>query len=353
MTLALMPSRAEMVRAYQARDAQFDGLFFIAVKTTGIFCRPTCPARSPRPENVEFFASAVAAQGAGYRACLRCRPLEPRGAVPPWAKPLLAALEAEPEQRLDDADLRARGIEPARARRWFKAHYGMTFQAYQRARRLSRAQARLGGGGDIADTAFDSGFESLSGFREAFRRQFGAAPGAARGREVITVTRVLTPLGPMIAGATQTGICLFEFAEPGRLWREVERLRVLSGCPVVPGETPLLQTFAAEMEAYFAGRLQDFSVPVALFGSEFQRTVWTGLRAIPFGTTRSYAELAAAIGRPGAQRAVGLANGQNRIAILVPCHRVIGADGSLTGYGGGLWRKRHLLALEQGPLTGP
>jgi len=342
-----LPPADEMYRALSARDAGYDGVFFTAVRTTGIFCRPTCPAKKPRPENVEFFGTARDALLAGYRACRRCRPLEPAGAAPSWLRPLLDAVEADPSRRLRDADLRALELDPVRVRRWFLAEHGMTFHAYLRARRLGLALGRLRHGEDPTGIAFEHGYESLSGFRDAFRRIFGETPGRAERTETVTINRLLTPLGPMLAGVTDEGVCLLEFAERRMLETQLRRLSQRLGARFVPGTHEMLDRLSEELRAYFAGTLRTFSVPLVVPGTEFQRAVWDGLRAIPYGETRSYEQQARAIGRPRAVRAVGRANGDNRIAVVIPCHRVVGADGRLTGYGGGLWRKRALLEHER------
>jgi AraC family transcriptional regulator of adaptative response/methylated-DNA-[protein]-cysteine methyltransferase len=195
--------------------------------------------------------------------------------------------------------------------------------------------------------AYDSGYESLSGFRDAFQRVFGDAPGRTRDAQAVLVTRLLTPLGPMIAGATDDGVCLLEFAERRMLETQLRRLSRHLGTSFVPGSNRVLAQLDRELAAYFKGELREFTMSLVAPGSEFQRKVWGGLRAIPYGETRSYLEQARAIGRPDAVRAVARANGDNRIAVVIPCHRVVGSDGKLTGYGGGLWRKRALLDLER------
>jgi AraC family transcriptional regulator, regulatory protein of adaptative response / methylated-DNA-[protein]-cysteine methyltransferase len=336
-----------MYQAIQRRDAGFDGIFFTGVTSTGIFCRPTCPARTPSPENVEFYPTARDALYAGFRPCLRCRPLEPAGQAPDWLRPLMEQIEAAPERRWTDEDLRQRGVEPERVRRWFKGHYGMTFHAYQRGVRLGRAFAQLREGAPITQTAFESGYESLSGFNDAFRQIVGEVPTASRGMDVLHMTRVLTPLGPMVAGATDDGLSLLEFSDRRMLELQLRRVSRLFGLPMVPGRNAVLDRIEDELSRYFAGSLRDFTVPLVVPGSEFQQSVWDQLQTIPYGETRSYGEQAAAIGRPTAVRAVARANGDNRIAIVIPCHRVVGSDGKLTGYGGGLWRKQFLLDLEQ------
>ena len=345
--LAMLPSSDEMYAAVTRRDATFDGIFFTAVTSTGIFCRPSCSAKTPRRENVEFFANARDALFAGYRPCLRCRPLEPAGAAPAWLRPLLDEVAQAPTAPWKDDDLRARGFEPARVRRWFKRQYGMTFQAYRRGLRLGRALGHLKNGAPVTSAAFESGYDSLSGFSDALQQLAGRSPAASRDASPIMVTRLLTPLGPMIAGATDDGLCLLEFSDRRMLEAQLRRVGKLLPGPFTPGHNAMLDRIERELAQYFAGELRDFTVPLVVLGSEFQQRVWKGLRQIPYGQTRSYGQQAAAIGRPEAVRAVARANGDNRIAIVIPCHRVIGADGKLTGYGGGLWRKRWLLRLEQ------
>jgi len=347
-----LPSDNEMYRALCARDETYEGVFVVAVRTTGIFCRPTCAARKPRRANVEFYRAAREALLAGYRPCKRCRPLEPNGRPPEWLRPLLAEVEADPARRWRDTDLRSLGLDPARVRRWFQAHHGMTFHAYQRTRRLGAALGQIREGENLARTAYEHGYESLSGFREAFSRLFGAPPGSARAARLMTISRVFTPLGPMVAGAVDEGICLLEFADRRMLETQLETVRRRLRVEVVPGGHSHLERLAGEVREYFAGERERFQVPLVLPGTDFQRACWEWLRRVPYGTTATYTEQAVALGRPGAQRAVGRANGANRIAIIVPCHRVIRGDGDLAGYGGGLWRKRFLIHHERraGPI---
>jgi AraC family transcriptional regulator of adaptative response/methylated-DNA-[protein]-cysteine methyltransferase len=349
-----LPGEDEMYRAVSGCDSSYDGIFVVAVKTTGIFCRPSCSARTPMRKNVEFFPSADFALSAGYRPCKRCRPLEPAGNAPGWLRPLLDAVEEDPAIRLTDADLRSMKYDPVRVRRWFKRHHGMTFQAYLRARRLGMAIGRIRHGENQALTAFGHGYESLSGFREAFSRIFNITPGRSSGAVNMYINRILTPLGPMVVGATDEGLCLLEFADRRMLETQLRTLRRRINCTVTPGRNEHLDRIDEELKGYFNGTLERFSVDLVVPGTEFQERVWTGLCRIPYGMTLSYEELAREIDCPGAVRAVGRANGDNRIAIVIPCHRVIGADGQLTGYGGGLWRKRYLLELEKahGPADG-
>jgi AraC family transcriptional regulator, regulatory protein of adaptative response / methylated-DNA-[protein]-cysteine methyltransferase len=273
--------------------------------------------------------------------------LAPNGETPVGLRRLLEEIETDPSLRLRDADLRARGIEPATARRWFKRHHGMTFHAYQRARRMANALGALARGSKVTAAAFDSGFESLSGFQEALRRITGRSAAASRDAELLHLSRLLTPLGPMLIGATDAAVALLEFTDRRMLATQLERLARRRRCIFVPGSTAAGQQLEAELEAYFAGTLRDFSTPLAPAGTEFQQRAWQGLQSIPYGETRSYAEQARLLGAPTAVRAVARANGDNPVAIVVPCHRVIGANGKLTGYGGGLWRKQWLLHHER------
>ncbi|MBW3535791.1 MAG: methylated-DNA--[protein]-cysteine S-methyltransferase [Gemmatimonadetes bacterium] len=341
-----------MLEAFLERDASFDGVFLTAVRTTGIFCRPTCPARKPRPENVEFFPDARHALLAGYRPCRRCRPLRPTGTPPAWLRPLLDAVEEDPSRRWNDADLRGRGLSPERVRRWFSQHHGMTFHAYSRARRLGEALGSIRGGEDVTRAAFASGYDSLSAFNQAFKEVVGATPTEARHATRITVTRIPTPLGPMVAAATDEALCLLEFADRRMLETQLRRLGERLNAVFVPGSGPILARAAEQVRVYFEGARREFDVPLALPGTAFQETVWEALRRVPYGETVSYGELARRLGRPSAVRAVARANGDNRVALMVPCHRVVGSDGALTGYGGGLWRKRAMLALERGERSG-
>jgi AraC family transcriptional regulator of adaptative response/methylated-DNA-[protein]-cysteine methyltransferase len=340
-----LPPITEMERAYLERDAFYNGLYFLGVRTTGIFCRPTCPARKPLPRNVEFFSSAQAALTAGYRPCKRCRPLA-LDDQPPWAVELLAEVERDPTSRITDGDLRARGIDPATVRRYFLRHYGMTFQAFTRARRLSGALNHIRESKSLDSAVLESGYDSHSGFHDAFVRTFGDTPGHQRGGDCVFLSWLRSPLGPLVAGATAEGVCLLEFTDRRMLEAQFAAVRKVFDAPAVPGTNDHLERLQVELADYFAGSLRAFSVPLVCPGTAFQRRVWEQLLAIPYGQTRSYEQLAVAVGHPKAVRAVGRANGLNRIAILIPCHRVVNKNGELGGYGGGLRRKQFLLDLE-------
>lgn len=335
-----------MYRAVATRDPTFEGAFFIAVKTTGVFCKPGCPARTPRRENLEFFPTAGQAIRAGYRACRRCRPLDPPGAAPPWLAPVLALIEREPARRLGAADLRALRLDPARVTRYFKSTYGMTFQAFHRARRIGVAVRELRAGALVSSAALSAGFESAAGLRDAFSSILGAPPSAASTLPLHSAALIETPIGPMLTIASERGVILLEWIDRRALAGELERLRARGLGAIVPQESRVITMLRHDLTEYFAGRLRRFATPIDASGTPFQHSVWNVLGAIPFGEVRSYAEVARSIGRPTAVRAVARANGDNQLALLIPCHRVVGSDGSLTGYGGGLWRKEWLLAHE-------
>jgi AraC family transcriptional regulator, regulatory protein of adaptative response / methylated-DNA-[protein]-cysteine methyltransferase len=344
---ATLPPRREMERATRARDASYDGIFFLAVKTTGIFCRPSCPARKPRPENVVYYATPKEALFSGFRPCKRCRPLDTDGRPPGWVAGLLTEIERDPSTRLNDLELRRRGLAPSRVRRFFQREYGMTFHAYRRARRLGGALDLIRRGERPENAGWDTGYESASGFRDAFVRTFGAAPSAARDADCVRIAWVESPVGPLLVGGTEKGLALVEFTDRRALESQLATLRRRLGRVLVPGTNGHVERAQGELAEYFGGRRREFDLPLDVPGTPFELAVWAELRKVPYGETRSYEDLAVALGRPGGSRAVGQANGRNRIAIVIPCHRVVNKGGALGGYGGGLWRKRFLLDLEQ------
>ncbi len=340
-------SKERMYQAIIEKDSQFEGIFFTAVKTTGIFCRPTCTARKPKMDNVEFVFSTKEAFQRGYRPCKVCRPLEHSHQAPETIRMLLDELTGDPALRFKDVDLLARGLEPNAVRRWFLKNHQMTFHAYQRMYRINSAFKHIQQGQPVTTAAFDSGFDSLSGFGDSFKRIFGFSPARGKLQRVIDLTRLETPLGTMFACATKEGLCLLEFTDRKMLETEFRFLSKSLNAIIVQGRNEHLALLEKELREYFAGARKTFSVPMLTVGSAFQNKVWQALQAVPYGETRSYQQQAAIITSPNAIRAVANANGMNKISILVPCHRVIGADGSLTGYGGGIWRKQWLLDMEK------
>lgn len=335
-----------MYDALVRKDSQFEGVFFAAVKTTGIFCRPTCTARKPKFENVEFYNSSKEAIQHGYRPCKVCSPLEQQDEAPAFIKQLLGLIQEQPDKKIRDYELRQMGIEPVQVRRWFKKHHNLTFQAFQRMQRINHAFGMIRYGEKVTSAAFENGYDSLSGFNYSFKKTTGFAPADSKTGNVITITRLTTPLGPMLAGTTDKGICLLEFTDRKMLETELKQLQQLLAAPLLPGQHRHFDQLNKELQEYFEGKRKTFTVPLDAPGTTFQQAVWQELTTIAFGTTRSYKQQAEHLHKPAAIRAVANANGLNRISILIPCHRVIGSDGSLTGYGGGIWRKQWLLDHE-------
>lgn len=346
-TLELLPTTETMYHALVKRDPSFEGIFYVGVRTTGIFCRPTCSAKKPAPQNVDFFATPSEALHGGYRPCLRCNPMDPGKRPPKLIERLRTEVERAPGGRLTDKELAAMSIDPSTARRQFKRHYGMTFQAYHRARRMGLALREVQRGRRVDQARNGSGFESESGFRDAFARIFGETPTTAKTRSCLLAERIETPLGAMLAIGDDEGLRLLEFVDRRAMEHELSILRKRLRTNVVPGEHGHLDTLRSQLADYFSGKNLEFNIPIAPVGSNFQLRAWQILRSIPVGETRSYSWMAERLGDTNARRAVGRANGENMICIVIPCHRVIRADGTLCGYGGGLWRKKWLLDHEQ------
>ncbi|GAA0542686.1 bifunctional transcriptional activator/DNA repair enzyme AdaA [Chitinophaga japonensis] len=336
-----------MYQAILNKDTSFEGVFFTAVKTTGIFCRPSCRARKPKKENVEFFSTVREAITKGYRPCRVCNPMENLHETPPQIKQLMDDLNNDPSLKIRDRDLRQRKLEPNGVRRWFLKHYGLTFHAYQRMLRINTAFKRIQEGQTVTDAAFNMGYDSLSGFGDSFRTVFGFSPSDSKTKRIIDLRRLETSLGTMYACAVQEGICLLEFTDRRMLETEFRDLGKKFNANIVQGHNPHFALLEEQLREYFEGSRKAFTVPLCTPGSEFQLKVWSALREIPYGETRSYKQQAEHIGSPEAVRAVAQANGMNKIAIIIPCHRVIGGSGELTGYGGGIWRKKKLLDMEK------
>ncbi|CAH0167910.1 Bifunctional transcriptional activator/DNA repair enzyme Ada [Chryseobacterium sp. Bi04] len=339
-----------MYEASFHKDSSFEGIFWMAVKTTGIFCRPTCTARKPKFENVEFFTNTKDAILKGYRPCKVCKPLENPDVTPEHIKKLLQEISEDPSLKLKDYDLVKRGLEPATVRRWFLKHHGITFHTFQRMSKLNTAFKKLQQGESVTEVAFETGYESLSGFNESFKNIFGVSPKNNRIEKIIDLKRIETMLGTMIACADEKGICLLEFSDRKALPTELKSISKHLNANIVQGENPHFITLEKELSEYFEGKRTVFTVPLSPVGTTFQKQVWDILQTIPYGMTRSYQEQADILGNPKAVRAVANANGFNKISIIIPCHRVIGSNGQLTGYGGGIWRKQKLLELEKAIL---
>ena len=339
-----------MYQASYEKNSDFEGVFWMAVKTTGIFCRPTCTARKPKPENVEFFDNTKDAIQKGFRPCKVCKPLVNPDETPLDIRKLLIELSENPGLKVKDVDLVERGLQPATVKRWFLKYHGMTFHVFQRMFKINSAFKKLQQGENVLDVALDNGYESLSGFNDSFKNVFGVSPKNSKMEKIVDLKRIETPLGTMIACANENGICMLEFSDRKALPTELKEISKHFDANIVQGENPHFKTLEKELEEYFEGKLKDFTVPLAPVGTDFQKKVWEILRTIPYGTTRTYQQQADILGNPKAVRAVANANGLNKISIIIPCHRVIGSNGTLTGYGGGIWRKQKLLELEKAIL---
>ena len=335
---------------YQAllnRNQSFVGIFYVGVKTTSVFCIATCRARKPKLKNVEFYTHFKEALDNGYRPCKICRPTENANQAPDQVEEAIKMVKDNPKEKITDYRLRQAQISPEVVRRWFKKNYGLTFHAFQRMYRINNALIELKNGKRTSETAFDTGYESLSGFGYTYKKLIGQSPQNSVDENLILINRFTTPLGPMFVCATDRGVCLLEFVDRRMLETEFKDLQKLLKVKIIAGENQHIKQAQKEIAEYFNGQRKHFTVPLHTPGTEFQNMVWEGLIKIPYGTTSTYQEQAQKINKPNAIRALASANGFNRVAIIVPCHRVIGKDGNLRGYGGGLERKRWLLEHEQ------
>ncbi len=302
-----------MYKALLNKDKSYEGIFFVGVKTTGIFCRPSCTARKPKPENVDYFSTAKEALLRGYRPCKVCSPLLPKGDFPIWMKTLTDEVNRDPTVRMNDFKIRNLGIDPNRVRRWFKKNHQMTFQAYLRSLRVGQSFGHLTEGGKVIDTAFNHGYDSLSGFNEAFKKLTGANPSQVTNKNIIHVYQILTPIGPMIAASVKEGICLLEFTDRRMMETQLKILQKKFQAPLVTSLNSHIQQLQRQLKEYFDKKRTQFNLPLATPGTEFQNKVWNQLKTISYGQTRSYKEQAIAIGNPKAVRAVAKVNGENRI----------------------------------------
>lgn len=336
----------ELYDIFARRDKSYEALFFMGVKTTGIFCRPGCPARLPKRENVTFHTTAEAALAAGYRACKRCHPTRMPGEATSLVKDLINLVENNPEHRWDETNLKQKGIDPSTARRQFKSRFGMTFSQYARQRRLSLANTSLSAGDKVIEAQLSAGYDSPSGFRDAFSKTFGKAPKNNQ-KDPLVIAWHDTPLGPMMTICDADHLFLIEFTNRKNIHRQLEKLQKKQGRAIIPGRTYITDQIETEITAYFNGDLKIFKTPLLTTGTEFQKSVWGQLCEIPYGQTRSYSELAEMVGNEKAVRAVASSNANNGLAIVIPCHRVISKGGGLGGYAGGLDKKTWLLAHEK------
>ena len=350
MSAMQISDQAKINTYYQAlleRDSNYVGIFFVGVKTTSIFCISTCHARKPKFENVEFYRCTEHVLAAGYRPCKVCKPLGNADEMPESVRRALQIFSDNPQEKLSDSQLSQAQISPVIVRRWFKKHFGMTFHAYQRTQRMNNAMQAIKAGNKTIDTAFNTGYDSLSGFTYSYKKIVGECPSHSAQSTIILISRLTTPLGPMVVCATDHGVCLLEFSDNRRLDTEFEKIQTSLKAKMIAGENTHIRQAKQELDEYFQGTRREFTLQLQTPGTAFQNVVWRSLMQVPFGHTCSYYDQAVSIGKPTAIRAVATANSHNRIAIVLPCHRIIGKDGKLTGYNGGVERKHWLLEHEQ------
>lgn len=351
VTAPAPPDPARAWRAVRTRDAASDGLFVFAVATTGIYCRPSCPARRPRRENVSFFAAPSEAEAAGFRPCLRCRPsgAEPAAAVRAVQR-ALAFLESHADERVPLAVLaRAAGLSPFHLQRTFRRLVGVTPKRYADAGRADRLRALLRSGSSVADASFEAGYGSSSRAYAHASRHLGTTPARYRrgGRGLhVRFTTLPTPLGRLLVGATDRGVCSVMLGDADHALEATLRREYPEA--LIERAPAALSAWAALIAGSLSGAVDLSGIPLDLRATTFQRRVFEALRKIPRGATRSYAELAASVGRPSAVRAAASACARNPVALVVPCHRIVRSDGSLGGYRWGLERKREILKRESG-----
>jgi len=328
--------------AFEARDRAQDGRFVVAVRTTGIYCKPSCPARHPRRENVEFHRDPAEARAAGFRACLRCKPDEVgRGRVA--VANAIALLEAA-EDAIPLEELAAEvGYAPHHFHRLFKRATGVTPAAYLRGLRATRVAQALKEEASVTNAIYEAGYSAPSRFYEGGAKRLGMTPSAWRqGGAGVTIRWTIadTSLGKLLIAATDKGLCRVAFDEDA-----LALARHFPKAEIVPGGAALAD-LAERVVAKVESPDRDQNLPIDVQGTAFQEAVWQALRDIPAGETRSYAELAAIAGSPKAVRAAGSACGANHVAVVIPCHRVQRSDGSMGGYAYGAERKAVLLDRE-------
>ena len=330
-----------------ARDARQDGRFVFAVRTTGIYCRPSCPSRRPRRDSVEFFAGPNEAERAGYRACLRCKPtqISAQAQYVTHARQLLD--NAEGVVTLRELSQRV-GLSPFHLQRLFKRATGLSPREYQSARRLQHVKTGLRKGEDVTTALYDAGFGSPSRLYEKAPQQLGMTPGEyRRGGAGANITFAIapTPLGRLLIAATERGLCAVRFGDNAA---DLERdLRKEFHAAELHRDDTAMRRYVESLLAVVRGEKTTIDLPLDVRATAFQMKVWNKLRQIPRGETRSYGEVAREIGEPGAVRAVARACASNPIALAVPCHRVVRSDGGLAGYRWGMERKKKLLERER------
>jgi len=342
---------ASFWEALETRDARMDGVFYYAVASTGVYCRPSCPSRRPRREYVTFFQRREAAERAGFRPCMRCRPERERArdAQSELVEKICRYLERHLDQAVTLSGLgRKLHLSPFHLQRTFKAATGITPRAYADFCRLESFKGGLRAGRPVTAALYDAGYGSSSRLYERAASQLGMTPGAyRRGGAGLTIRYDVldTPVGMLLVGATSKGVCAIQFGDSREQLEE--SLRGEFPAADVRRDSAFLAPWAAQLREHLGGRLDKLDVPVDIQATAFQRRVWEYLQKIPYGATRSYSEIAKAIRRPRAVRAVASACAANPVAVVIPCHRVVRRDGAAGGYRWGEERKEKLLAIER------
>jgi len=338
--------KREYYQALLEKNAEYEGIFFVGVKTTGVFCRPTCPARKPKLINCEFFETSEQALLANFRPCKRCKPLSHPQHISELVQSLVEKISLNPEKRWTEKDFKEIEVDVSTVRRQFKKRFGITFFAYVRQQRMRIALKQIKAGEAIIEAQLTSGYESSSGFREAFTRLMGTAPTKLT-HHILHAHWLDSPLGPMIALADEKALYLLEFFNRKNLKQVIQTLCQQTKSKIINGKTSPITLIEKELTLYFQGLLYDFETPLGIIGTAFQKKVWNALQTIPYGQTQSYSNLAKLIGHPSAFRAVAKANSTNHLALIIPCHRVINQNGNLGGYAAGIKHKKWLLEHEK------
>jgi AraC family transcriptional regulator of adaptative response/methylated-DNA-[protein]-cysteine methyltransferase len=342
-------SENEMWNAVENRDASFDGRFMVAVGTTGIYCRPSCPSKHPKRENVTFYATPEAAEAAGYRPCLRCKPREQDAPQLAWVKRVCEYIRRNQGERITLEALGSEvGVSAAHLQRTFKHVMGLTPHQYQEACRVELLKQKLKQGEPVTKAVYDVGYGSTSWLYKDANAKLGMTPGAyRRAGEGMKIRYMVvdSPLGRLLVARTSHGVCHLSLGDGDAA--QVEALRREYPSAEITREDGKPDHWTLEILDYLAGRATRLGdIPIDVSGTDFQRRVWRELQAIPMGSIRSYEDVARSIGQPTAARAVSRACATNPVSLIIPCHRVVRKGGGLGGYRWGIERKKQLLDAE-------
>ncbi len=338
----------EFYQALIDKNTEYEGIFYVGIKTTRVFCRPTCSRKKPKFDNCEFYQTAQEALLASFKPCKRCRPLSHPSYTSTLVHALMEAVERNPEKRWMDQDFQEFSVTAKTARRHFQKRFGITFIAYARNKRIEVAMKDIIRGGSVIEAQLNAGYESSSGFRDAFSKVMGGAPTSFKQhRNVLKTTWLDTLLGPMLAVSDDKAIYLLEFVDRYDLEQEIEQLKTQTNSVIILGGSDPIDSIETELKYYFEGKLKEFKTPLHLLGSPFQKLAWDALIDIPYGTTISYANLATAAGMEPVCETISEVNKANKLAIVIPCHRIINGDGGLDGYACGARRKEWLINHEK------